>query len=147
MKHWGHLHPKRSICWANVRCISIFNKGKLPKAQQKSTQKPTTQYRNAEGKRKFHGNRLLRGTQPQPYILAIDILQCCQKGCQMFMPRSCFAVREREYPRGFCVQIAKLKLHGHLLSLQWCMTRKRSLARCVSVSRASKLTWHRSFII
>lgn len=64
MKHWGHLNPKRSICWANIPSIRHFNKGKLERCNQEAAEKPTTRYVNKEGRLKFQGNSKLRATQP-----------------------------------------------------------------------------------
>lgn len=62
MIHHGHPTPKRSIVWSTSPYIRLLDLGALIRAYQQGKHQVVRRYRGKDGRRKFTGNRLLKGT-------------------------------------------------------------------------------------
>lgn len=74
MKHFGGVTPKRTCLWSWSWGVSIFNKGKLRRAQLKSAVKTAVAYTDGKGKRRWKGTTALKGTQ---YVVSNNHVGFC----------------------------------------------------------------------
>lgn len=77
---WMRLYrapsPKRHICYSNSAWVERFNIGRLKgwKKSMNQDQRNTVEYRDANGKKRFHGSRNLRKTESRAQILSLLII-------------------------------------------------------------------------
>lgn len=97
MGHYGHSCPKRHKAFTNNRWASRYNKGKLNIKQFKassdpSEEKPTRQYIDSKGVRRYAGTRALKRTQWLGLVLRCFWHCCSGPPCKFpvfgFYPRS-----------------------------------------------------------
>ena len=69
MKHYKSATAKSTCLWSNSSIVSIFNLGRLSRAQLRSDVRTTDRYVDSKGRVRFKGNKHLKGTQTLPQLL------------------------------------------------------------------------------
>ena len=68
MGHYGHMSPKRHKAFTNNKSAGRYNMGKLNlkkfrQSQDPSVEKPTVQYMDSHGRKRYAGTKTLKLTQ------------------------------------------------------------------------------------
>lgn len=105
MGHYGHMSPKRHICWSNSPRAQCLDMGRMARDFQKLISsegcKPARTYINSAGKKAFHGTKWLKGTQTLVEPCGFQTLSRLFKGLLASVQRSHDAVKDPKSPDYF----------------------------------------------